>query len=50
MASEKRPEARMYASLKEEFGRGKEKQAKELDGAMSRRRELEVEVERLQRE
>jgi hypothetical protein len=31
MASEKRREARMYASLKEEFGRGKEKQTKELD-------------------
>ena len=40
----------MFALLKEEFCRGEEMQAKELEGAMTRRRELEVEVERLRGE
>ena len=38
----------MFALLKEEFGRGEEMQAKELEGAMTRRRQLEVEVKKLQ--
>eukprot|EP00804_Cyclotella_cryptica_P006778 CCRYP_019528-RA/>CCRYP_019528-RA protein AED:0.21 eAED:0.21 QI:342/1/1/1/1/1/4/96/1271 len=50
LASEKRRAARMFASLKEEFGRGEERQAKELQSARERRRELEVEVERLKEE
>jgi hypothetical protein len=48
LASEKRQAARMFALLKEEFGRGEEMQAKELEGAMTRRRQLEVEVKKLQ--
>lgn len=47
LASEKRRAARMFASLKDVFGRGDERQAKELEGALSRRRELEVELENL---
>ena len=47
LASEKRRAARMFASLKEVFGRGEERQAKELESALDRRRELEVEVEKL---
>ena len=46
LASEKRQAARMFALLKEEFGRGEEMQAKELEGAMTRRRQLEVEVKK----
>ena len=36
----------MFALLKEEFGRGEEMQAEELEGAMTRRRQLEVEVKK----
>ncbi|KAL7522086.1 hypothetical protein ACHAWX_006771 [Stephanocyclus meneghinianus] len=50
LASEKRRAARMFASLKEEFGRGEERQAKELQSARERRRDLEVEVDRLKGE
>lgn len=47
LASERRRAARMFASLKEIFGRGDERQARELESALDRRRELEVELERL---
>ena len=47
LASEKRRAARMFASLKEVFGRSDERQAKELGNALDKRRELEIEVERL---
>jgi hypothetical protein len=47
LASEKRRAARMFASLKDVFGRSDERQAKELESALDRRRELEIEVEKL---